>query len=199
MTKTGTFGAALVLFAAFSATAEAKLYKWVDDKGVTHYGETVPPEYANKDRVQFNDKGSVVKKKVAPEEAASGKKTPEEQAAIEQRRKDSALLNTYSNEKEIDLALERNMQQVDARINSIHMLQKSAQESLGSYRKEAEQMKAAGRKIPASLQTDIAEAERKITQLQQDLAQAESKAAAVKATFAADKARYRELTAATKK
>ena len=199
MTKTGTFGAALVLFAAFSATAEAKLYKWVDDKGVTHYGETVPPEYANKDRVQFNDKGSVVKKKVAPEEAASGKKTPEEQAAIEQRRKDSALLNTYSNEKEIDLALERNMQQVDARINSIHMLQKSAQESLGGYRKEAEQIKAAGRKIPASLQTDIADAEKKITQLQQDLTQAESKAAAVKATFAADKARYRELTTATKK
>ena len=88
MTKTGTFGAALVLFAAFSATAEAKLYKWVDDKGVTHYGETVPPEYANKDRVQFNDKGSVVKKKASPEDAASGKKTPEEQAAIEQRRKD---------------------------------------------------------------------------------------------------------------
>lgn len=199
MTKTGTFGAALVLFAAFSATAEAKLYKWVDDKGVTHYGETVPPEYANKDRVQFNDKGSVVKKKAVPEEAASGKKTPEEQAAIEQRRKDSALLNTYSNEKEIDLALDRNMQQVDARINSIHMLQKSAQESRSSYQKEAEQMKAAGRKIPASLQTDIAEAERKITQLQQDLTQAESKAAAVKATFAADKARYRELTAATKK
>lgn len=199
MTKTGTFGAALVLFAAFSAMAEAKLYKWVDDKGVTHYGETVPPEYANKDRVQFNDKGSVVKKKAAPEEAASGKKTPEEQAAIEQRRKDSALLNTYSNEKEIDLALDRNMQQVDARINSIHMLQKSAQESRSSYQKEAEQMKAAGRKIPASLQTDIAEAERKITQLQQDLTQAESKAAAVKATFAADKARYRELTAATKK
>ncbi len=199
MTKTGTFGAALVLFAAFSATAEAKLYKWVDDKGVTHYGETVPPEYANKDRVQFNDKGSVVKKKASPEDAASGKKTPEEQAAIEQRRKDSALLNTYSNEKEIDLALERNMQQVDARINSIHMLQKSAQESRSSYQKEAAQMKAAGRKIPASLQTDIAEAEKKITQLQQDLTQAESKAAAVKATFAADKARYRELTTATKK
>lgn len=200
MAKTGTFGAALVLFAAFSATAEAKLYKWVDDKGVTHYGETVPPEYANKDRVQFSDKGTVIKKKEVPAtDAASGKKTPEEQAAIEQRRKDSALLNTYSNEKEIDLALERNMQQVDARIGSIQMLQKSAQESLGGYRKEAEQIKAAGRKIPASLRADIAEAEKKITQLQHDLTQAENKAAAVKASFAADKARYRELTTATKK
>src|SRR3990172_6037421 len=157
MIKTGMFGAALVLFAAFSATAEAKLYKWVDDKGTTHFGETIPPEYANKDRVQYNDKGNVIKKNVPANEAATGKKPVEDQAVIEQRRKDSALLNTYSNEKEIDLALGRNLQQVEARISSIHMLQKSAQESLGSYQKEAEQMKAAGKKIPASLQSDIAD------------------------------------------
>jgi hypothetical protein len=35
---------------AFSLSAEAKLYKWVDDKGVTHYGEVIPPEYANKEK-----------------------------------------------------------------------------------------------------------------------------------------------------
>lgn len=199
MTRSGMFGAALVLCAAFSATAEAKLYKWVDDKGVTHYGETVPPEYANKDRVQYNDKGNLVKPKPSAKEGDSVSKTAEDQAAIEQRRKDSALLNTFSNEKEIDLALERNLQQVEARISSIHLLKKSAQESLDGYQKEAEQMKAAGRKIPASLQSDIAETEKKITRLQQELTQAEGKAAAVKASFAADKARYVELTRDNKK
>lgn len=195
MIKPGILGAALALIAAFSTSAEAKLYKWVDDKGVTHYGETVPPEYANKDRVQFSDKGSVVKKPTPAADAAAAKKMPEDQAAVEQRRKDNALLNTYSNEKEIDLALARNLQQVEARINSIQLLQKSAQESLGSYQKESAQMKAAGKKIPVSLQTDITNAENKITQLKQELEQAETKAASVKASFAADKARYRELTA----
>lgn len=199
MLKTGIFGTALVLLAAFSTGAEAKLYKWVDDRGVTHYGETVPPEYANKDRVQYNDKGHVIKKNAPAGEAGTGKKSAEEQAAIEQRRKDNALLNTYSSEKEIDLALDRNLQQVDARINSIHLLQKSAQDSLVNYRKEVTDMQTAGRKIPASLQTDIAEVEKKITQLQQDLSQAEAKAASVKANFAADKARYRELTADKKR
>lgn len=201
MIKAGMFGASLVLLAAFSATAEAKLYKWVDEKGTTHFGETIPPEYANKDRVQYNDKGGLIKPKPKPsaKEGDSVSKAVEDQTVVEQRRKDNALLNTYSNEKEIDLALDRNLQQVEARISSIHMLQKSAQESLGSYKKEAEQVKAAGRKIPASLQTDIADAEKKIAHLKQDLIQAESKAAAVKASFAADKARYVELTGGNKK
>jgi hypothetical protein len=193
MIKTGTFGAALILLTVISTTAEAKLYKWVDDKGTTHYGEVVPPEYASKDRVQYDDKGNLIKKKAAVVDADPEKKSPADQAAIEQRRKDNALLNTYSNENEIDLALGRNLQQVDARINSIHLLQKSAQESLNGFRKEADDLKAAGRKIPASLQNDIAGAEKKMADLQKELVQAEAKSAAVKASFAADKARYHEL------
>ena len=42
------------------SVAEAKVYKWVDNNGVTHYGETIPPEYASKDNVQLDEKGRVV-------------------------------------------------------------------------------------------------------------------------------------------
>src|SRR3989338_7910348 len=120
MTDMKTLGATLVLFAAFSATAEAKLYKWVDDKGETHYGEVIPPEYADKDKVQFNEKGREIKKKEAGSKDASEKKIAEEERAlIDRRRKDKALVSTYSNEKEIDLARDRNLQQVEARINSV--------------------------------------------------------------------------------
>lgn len=194
MIKAGLFGASLVMLAAFSATAEAKLYRWVDDKGTTHFGETIPPEYANKDRVQYDDKGNLIKKPAPANDAASAKKNVADQATIEQRRKDNALLNTYSNEKEIDLALGRNLQQVEARISSINTMLKSARESLANYRKEAADKQAPGKKIHASLQEDIDDAEKKVSQLQQDLTQAEAKAASVKASFAADKARYVELT-----
>jgi hypothetical protein len=51
--------AGLVLCSALCSNAEAKLFKWVDDNGTTHYGETIPPEYANKDATQLNDKGFV--------------------------------------------------------------------------------------------------------------------------------------------
>lgn len=201
MINTRILGATLVLFSAFSATAEAKLYKWVDDKGETHYGEVIPPEYANKNNVQFNDKGLEIKrKKEAVGEAASNKKSVEEdQATIDRHRKDAALVNTYSNENEIDLARNRNLQQVEARIDSIQLLIKSAQESLDGYRKEEEGVKKSGNKVHASLQSDITEAESRLAKLNQDLVNAREKEAAVRASFEADKVRYRELTSDAKK
>lgn len=187
-----------MLFAAFGTAAEAKLYKWVDDKGETHYGEVVPPEYANKDKVQI-EKGREVKKKESAGEGSSGKKSAgEEQAAIDQRRRDKALVNTYSNEKEIDLSRDRNLQQVEARINSVQLLLKSAQESLDNYRKEADGLRRGG-KIPDSLQTDITEGENKVAKLKEDLAKAQEKAASVRASYEADKVRYRELTGGSRK
>ncbi|MDD5180851.1 MAG: DUF4124 domain-containing protein [Gallionellaceae bacterium] len=194
-----TLGATLVLFAAFSATSEAKLYKWVDDKGETHYGEVVPPEYADKDKKQINEKGREIRKKELPDEAGSYKNAKEEQMAIDQRRKDKALVNTYSNENEIDLARDRNLQQVEARINSIQLLLKSAQESLDGYRKEADVANKTGKRVHASLQSDITEAENKIAKLKQDLAKAQEKEASVRASFEADKVRYRELVGSAKK
>lgn len=199
MTKTKILGATLVLCVAFSVTVEAKLYKWVDDKGETHYGEFVPPEYANKDKVQFDDKGRVIKEKQTEEETANPEgRTAEQKAAIEQRRKDKALLNTYSNEKEIDLKRDRDLQQVEALIKSIQLLQQSAQESLDGYHKEANGI-TAGKPIPASLQADISAAENKLVKLKKELDAANAKSASVKASFEADKLRYRELTGGTKK
>ncbi len=201
MTNARIFCAGLVLFVAFIATAEAKLYKWVDEKGVTHYGETIPPEYADKDNVQFSDQGRVIKKneKISAEEQRAldeiaARKVAEDKAALEQRRKDNMLLSTFSNENEIDLARDRNLQQVEAVINSIQLLQKSAQENLESFQQEAEQRTKAGKNIPDSLQADIAEAKNQVTKLQLDLAKAQEKSVSVRAGYEADKARYRKLT-----
>jgi chromosome segregation ATPase len=199
MNRLKLLGIVLPLYCAFGATAEAKLYKWVDDKGETHYGEVVPPEYANKDKVQFNEKGREVKRKDAAGDAVQDKKrAEEEQAAIDRRRRDQALINTYSSEKEIDLARDRNLQQIVARINSVQTLLKTAQDNLDNYRKEAESAKKGGRKIHDSLHADIAEAEKKVEKLKQELAAAQDKESSIKASFEADKERYRELTAPPK-
>ena len=181
------------MLAAHSMSVEAKLYKWVDDKGETHYGEVVPPEYANKNQVQFSDKGREIKIKDAPKNVTE-KSSIEDQATIDQQRRDKALVNTYSNEKEIDLARDRNLQQVEARINGIQLLQQSAQGSLEGYRKEAADTEKAGRKIPFSLRSDITASEDKIAKLKQELVVAQAKETAVRASFEADKVRYRELT-----
>lgn len=190
----------------FSTAVEAKLYKWVDDKGVTHYGEVIPPEYANKSNALLSDKGRLIKRNEEinnterrANEEVEAKKRIDNEAKLEQSRKDKALLNTFSNEKEIDLARDRNLHQVESLISSVQSLQKSARESLKNYQQEAEERKRAGKKLHASLQADITESENKLAKLQLDLVKAQEKAASVKASYEADKIRFRELNGSAKK
>ena len=195
-----------LLVVACSTTAEAKLYKWVDDKGVTHYSEVIPPEHTNKNNVLLNNQGRLIQRNEKinnMEQRANGEdeanKRIENEAKLEQSRKDNALLNTFSNEKEIDLALDRNLHHLESHISSIQSLQKAAQESLKNYQQEAAEIKAAGRKLPVSIQADITEGENKLAKLQQNLVKAQEKMAAVKASYEADKIRFRELNEGTKK
>lgn len=192
---------ALVIGMTFSLPAAAKMYKWVDDKGTTHYGETIPPEYANKDRTELNKAGRVVDKKevLTPEERRAKelediKKREDEEAALEQKRRDKALLNTYSSVKEIDLARSRNLQQVEARLNSISSQLKMAGDNLAGLQKEADGYTSASKQIPASLQEDLQESQARLTKLKQDMEKSGAEKATVEARYDAEKARYKELT-----
>jgi len=185
---------AAALCAVFSMNAEAKLYKWVDNNGTTHYGETIPPEYANKDAVKL-EKGRIEKRedKKATAQKAAQKDPAAEKARIEAERHDNSLIMTYSSEKEIDLARDRNLQQVEARTGSFTTLLKSAQENQVALQKEAEVLTKQGRKIPKSLDEDMEEAKARIIKLQGDLDNSLKENEAVKARYEAYKVRYREL------
>lgn len=175
----------------------AKTYKWVDDKGVTHMGDTIPPEYANKDRQLLNKSGVVVKTQdvLTPEErrameAESAKARADETAARDQKLHDKSLTDTYSSVDEIELSRTRNIGQVDARINSIKSQLKTANGNLASLQKDA----ASRGKIPASLQEDIKSAQDRVSRMQQDLEKYLAEKQAVNARYDADKARFKELT-----
>lgn len=179
------------LFTAISLNAEAKLYKWVDENGTTHYGETIPPKYANRNAQTF-DKGRIQERNTSRTSKTERTRalTPEEEQA---QRRDNALLNTYSSEKEIDLSRDRNLQQVEARISSFSTLLKSANENLVSLQQEQERIIKQNRKIPKSLEEDLENAKQRIKQYQTELNINKEELEAVKAKYAADKARYREL------
>jgi uncharacterized protein YaaN involved in tellurite resistance len=193
--------AALIAGLALSFPAMATLYKWVDNNGTTHYGETIPPEYADKDHQVLNNEGRVIKSEevMTPERRRAknledAKKREEAEAALEQKRHDKTLINIYNSVDEIDLARTRNVQQIDARINAINASIKAANDNLLSLQKEADNLAKANRKIPASLQQDLQDAKDRLTKLQQDVTGPQAEKAALEARFAADKARYIELT-----
>jgi chromosome segregation ATPase len=195
------FLAALIAGMMFSFPAMATLYKWVDSSGVTHYGETIPPEYADRDHEVLNKAGRVIQTEevMTPErrrakELEDAKKREQAESALEQQRYDRTLLNTYSNVDEIDQARIRNLQQIDARINAINAFIKSANDNLASLQAEAATYDKANRTKPASLEQDLQVAEQRLTQLHHDLQAPQDEKAALQKRFDADKARYIELT-----
>jgi hypothetical protein len=89
--------------AGAGASSGRTLYKWVDEQGVTHYGDHIPPEYAAQEKQVINSQGVEISRLEA-------QKSPEALAAEEQKRaeteqnqnRDRNLLNTYGTVQEIE-------------------------------------------------------------------------------------------------
>lgn len=184
---------ALVLGLAFTSAAEARTFKWKDDKGRTHYGETIPPEYANRSSVELDEKGRVVKSQevLTTEErqardAENVRKRNEDAAALDQRRHDRMLMQSYSSEAEIDAARERSLKQTELSLKDTQDRLKEARQKLDKTRTER------GSKSPTS--ETLAADEKLVTQLEQELAHRQAEIATIKERAEADKSRYRELT-----
>ncbi|MEY4729134.1 MAG: hypothetical protein RL020_292, partial [Pseudomonadota bacterium] len=116
----------LSMAAALSASSlqAAGLVKWVDEKGVTHYGDSIPPEYASRSTTELSKQGIILNKTDA-ELTPAQRKAREEQAGrdvlqkkknIEQERRDVAIFSTYTSEKEIDVVRDRTLQTIDAKL-----------------------------------------------------------------------------------
>jgi Domain of unknown function (DUF4124) len=89
---------------AFVAGAAGRtLYKWVDEQGVTHYGDHIPPEYAAQEQHLINSQGVEI-------DHLEAQRTPEQLAAEDQKKldaeqsknRDRNLLNTYASVQEIE-------------------------------------------------------------------------------------------------
>jgi hypothetical protein len=200
MIKAVTNAFMVVIIYFYSLSVEAKLFKWVDDQGVTHYGEVIPPEYANKEKDSLT-KGGLIEKRpvkesaesISAKEQAAHKRKIDNQASEEQKRRDNALLNTYSNEAEIDAARERSLVLINARIESNELLLKSSQSTLDGHKKEVENRTSTGKKIPASLADDITQTEERVKRYSTELSKSEEQLAAVKMRFDNEKLLYRKL------
>ncbi len=51
----------LLIFFVGSFNAQAKMYKWVDEFGQTHFGDKIPAQYLDKEHREINDQGATLK------------------------------------------------------------------------------------------------------------------------------------------
>ena len=81
--------------------------KWVDERGATHYGDTIPPQFVNQGSTEMSAQGIVIKKNeramtVEERKALEDERIRQQDAQLkdmEQQRRDKALLNTYTSEQ----------------------------------------------------------------------------------------------------
>jgi len=135
-----------------NAVQAAGLIKCVDDKGVTHYGDKMPEQCLGHASEELSKRGVVIKKTERPptaeelqaKEVDAAQRKVEAQKQAEQKRRDVALLLSYTSEKEIDAARVREVQRVEGQIaNAKSMQSKQASES---QKKRVDTMVEASRK-----------------------------------------------------
>jgi len=184
-----------------SSGVHATMYKWVDTKGKVHYGDTIPPEYANQGNAQLNDNGQVVKKvdaaltpaQIQARDEAAAKAKKEKAEVVEQQRRDKALLATYTEVDEIDLSMQRNLGQVDVQAKSNELRIKSVKDRLDRLMKQRAGFLQRQKPVPPDLMNDIKNAGDEIEHLRNNLAALDKEKAATRARYASDRARFREL------
>lgn len=105
------------------------VFKCVDEKGVTHYGDTMPPQCEKKEVKEISTSGSLIRKYDAPLTPEQLKvrederiKQAETQRRIDgQRQKDLALLGTFGSEREFDSSRDRDLSQLDGRTKTLKL------------------------------------------------------------------------------
>src|SRR6516164_4452691 len=88
-------------------------YRWVDEQGVVHYGDNIPPQYASQDRAILNSQGVEVghlDAQKTPAEEAAAKRARE--VLMKQRQHDAFLVSTYTSVKDIEALRDVRLEQL---------------------------------------------------------------------------------------
>jgi hypothetical protein len=177
------------------ACAEGRIVKWVDEKGITHYGDTVPPQYSGRDSSEINKQGRIVKQNKGGniQSKAAVEAEPEIKANLEQQRHDRALLAAYTTSQEFDLARDRNLQTDEATVEGLQQHKDSVKQRRDASKKIADRFIQRKKPAPADILEDIKGSEAEIVSIDAQIKARQQNMAATRQRFDTDKERFIEL------
>jgi Domain of unknown function (DUF4124) len=194
----------LVALAALALCASAlganpPVYRWVDENGVVHYGDHVPPQYAQSETAMLNRQGIEVGHTEAQKSATQLEQDARlEQQLVQQKQRDSFLLTTYSSVHEIELLRDERLQQLQGQRVAAEQFVSTLSERLLGLQTRAEGYKPystepRARRMPDDLAEELVHTMNEIRGQREALATHEHQEASIRAQFQADIDRYREL------
>ena len=202
----------IVLFVSVVTTTSGwaadslKAYRWTDDQGGMHYGDRVPPEYANNELAILNDQGVEVAR-------ITGKKTDEQLAEDARQRairaeqikkrdaallRDRVLLSTYLSIEEIEALRDRRIELVEGQMRVTQIYLDNLREKLLKLERETQRFKPYSidpnaRPIDEKLARELSDTLDSIMLYEKNMSRSRREQAALVDKFASDINRFEQL------
>jgi hypothetical protein len=174
-------------------------YRWVDENGVVHYGDRLPPQYAKKESAILNKQGVEVGHTEAqrtPEQIAEDQKRAE--AVLRQKQHDAFLLTTYTSVKDIEALRDERLGQISGQRRAAELYVEGLHSRLSALQARARSFapysdKPDARRMPDDLAEDLVRTMNEMKAQQTALAVKDAEENALRKEFQLDIERFREL------
>lgn len=200
-----------ILIAALAAPWAQAAYRCVDEKGITHIGDTPPIACSKVPMYEIGRTGAVLRKidpTPTPEELKrrleeQARLKEEEKARAEQKRKDWALLSTYASERDFEMSRDHSLEPINGRIKiakerivAVDKRQQELEDEMEFY-KAGKSKASKVREAPPQLVQDLERNRAERATLVKSIAASEKEIEEVKARFETDKRRWMALKRGT--
>ncbi len=198
---------ASAMLCTLAPQASAETYRWVDDQGVVHFGDNVPPQYSKHEREMLNEAGIALKRlpaeptaaEIRAQEAAREAELARKREAQVQRKYDQSLLHTYLSVEDIESLRDDRLETLAARLRLTEhairnlrsrMIQLEDRATKYNYPYDPNSTK---KPMPDKLADDLLETVSTLTRREKDTETIVAEREAIRARFDADIARFKLL------
>ena len=194
-----TLAGGLVRAAPSQSSRQGIAYRWVDENGVVHYGDHIPPQYAAQDRAVLNAQGVEVRHldaQKSPEQLAADAR--ERATQIRQRQHDAFLITTYTSVKDIEALRDARLEQLKGQRTAAQQYVDSLRTRLASLQTRAVAFRpynphTDARRMPDDLAENLVRTVNDLNVQTHNLDAKTAEETALRDQFQADIERYRAL------
>ena len=182
-----------------SAGDRVSAYRWVDENGVVHYGDRIPPKYSSQESTLYNKSGVAIGRTEAQKsDQELDEEERQRQELLRQKQHDAFLLTTYTSVKDIEALRDERLLQISGQrhaaeqyIEGLHSRLNGLQSRARAFKPYSEKPDA--RRMPDDLAEDLVRTLNEVRSQRSALTAKDAEESSLRQQFQADIERYREL------
>ena len=184
-----------------TGAAEARVYCCKDARGQQVCGDVLPASCADRSYRELNSQGATVKQIDAPmsdaqrakRDADTKKAVEDEKVRQEQRRRDTTLLNTYTSEREIDVARDRRVADIEELLTRLREQKQTLTDRQKKLETDAAAFAGKNKRVPSHIKDRLDTTTEDLRLIAENIAAKERDLTDTRKRFEEDRTRFREL------